>query len=151
MDRPYPPTAWKALGGALERRRWQLGYGHRERGRFARECSSPLSEKTLARIERGERDAYPPATIATVEALYQLPPGAVGRYLDACAAGQAPGLEVTAPGPDSARYPDPRLQALFDSLPSKTPELPWGFSDEEKDGIITHAMGILAQRERKGA
>ena len=77
MDRTYPPDAWKRLGRALELRRLQLGYGFRKRGRFARDRGSPVSVKTLSRLERGERDAYPDATIASVEALYGLAPGSI--------------------------------------------------------------------------
>src|SRR5215831_15388747 len=80
MDK-YPPTAWLRLGQDLERRRGQLGYGYRQRGRFARERGSTLSVKTLARLENGERDSYPPVTLAAVETLYGLAPGSIEDHL----------------------------------------------------------------------
>jgi hypothetical protein len=82
MDRPHPPDAWKRLGEALEQRRGQLGYGYRQRGKFARERGSNLSVKTLARLERGERGDYPPDTIAAAEALYGWEPGSIARVLN---------------------------------------------------------------------
>jgi hypothetical protein len=103
----YPQDAWQRLGRALELRRWQLGYGHRQRGRFARARGSAVSDKTLARLERGERDAYPDATLAHAEALYGLAPGAIRRYL---AGGE---LEVTDdPGTVSGLTPEEKRAVL---------------------------------------
>jgi hypothetical protein len=55
----YPLDAWQRLGRALERRRGELGYGFRQRGRFARERGGMLSIKTISRLEKGERGTTP--------------------------------------------------------------------------------------------
>ena len=78
----YPPEAWRRLGRMLERRRGELGYGFRQRARFARErgCGM-ISVKTISRLENGERDSYPESTVGTVEAMYQWSPGSVESVL----------------------------------------------------------------------
>jgi hypothetical protein len=81
MDR-FPPEAWRRLGLALERRRAELGYGFRQRGRFAHERGGgQLSIKTISRLEKGERDSYPEATVATAEAMYRWAPGSFASVL----------------------------------------------------------------------
>jgi hypothetical protein len=93
MDR-YPPEAWRRLGLALERRRAELGYGFRLRGRFAREQGGgKLSVKTISRLEKGERDSYPESTVAIVEAMYRWAPGSFAAVL----AGGEPDPLVPAP------------------------------------------------------
>jgi len=82
MDKAYPPEAWKRLGKVLEARRGQLGYGFRQRANFlADNGGPPPSAKTLARLERGERYTYPPATVTRLEALYQYDPGSFEAVL----------------------------------------------------------------------
>lgn len=82
MDKQYPPEAWKRLGRALEARRGELGYGFRQRGKFlADHGGAPPSVKTLARLERGERTSYPPATITRLESLYECAPGSFEAFL----------------------------------------------------------------------
>jgi hypothetical protein len=66
----------------LERRRGELGYGFRQRARFVRDGGRGLiSVKTISRLEKGERDAYPESTIGTVEAIYRWSPGSVESVL----------------------------------------------------------------------
>lgn len=78
----YPHEAWQRLGRALERRRGELGYGFRQRGRFTRERGGgKLSIKTISRLEKGERDSYPEATIGTAEAMYMWAPGSFESVL----------------------------------------------------------------------
>jgi hypothetical protein len=77
----HPKQAWKDLGARLEQRRGQLGYGYRQRGAFVSDRGGTMSVKTIARLERGERDSYPPATIASFEALYAWRPGSIERVL----------------------------------------------------------------------
>jgi hypothetical protein len=78
----YPHEAWRRLGRALERRRGELGYGFRQRGRFARERGGgKLSVKTISRLEKGERDSYPEATIGTAEGMYMWAPGSFDSVL----------------------------------------------------------------------
>jgi hypothetical protein len=78
----YPPEAWRRLGRTLERRRGELGYGFRQRARFARDCGGGMiSVKTLSRLENGERDSYPESTVGTVEAMYQWSAGSVESVL----------------------------------------------------------------------
>src|SRR5260370_35787127 len=84
----------------LERRRGELGYGFRQRARFARErgCGM-ISVKTISRLENGERDSYPESTVGTVEGMYQWSPGSVESVL----MGGEPNPLLTAPAP--ARNP----------------------------------------------
>src|SRR5260221_14413587 len=78
----YPAEAWRRLGRMLERRRGELGYGFRQRARFARERGGGMiSVKTISRLENGERDFYPDASVGTVEALYQWSPASVEYVL----------------------------------------------------------------------
>lgn len=78
----YPNDAWTRLGRMLERRRGELGYGFRQRARFARERGGGMiSVKTISRLENGERASYPESTVGTVEAMYQWSPGSVERVL----------------------------------------------------------------------
>jgi hypothetical protein len=78
----YSPEAWLRLGRMLERRRGELGYGFRQRARFARErgCGK-ISVKTISRLEKGERAYYPQSTLGTVETMYQWAPGSVDSVL----------------------------------------------------------------------
>jgi hypothetical protein len=88
MDKAYPPEAWRRLGSALEARRGQLGYGFRQReGFLADHGGAPPSVKTLARLERGERASYPPATITRLESMYEVAPGSFEAFLEAVTAG----------------------------------------------------------------
>ena len=78
----YPNDAWTRLGRMLERRRGELGYGFRQRARFARERGGGMiSVKTISRMENGERASYHESTVGTVEAMYQWSPGSVERVL----------------------------------------------------------------------
>jgi hypothetical protein len=93
----YPNEAWRRLGRMLERRRGELGYGFRQRARFARERGSGMiSVKTISRLENGERASYPESTIGTVEAMYQWSPGSVERVLT----GGEPNPQLPGPAPD---------------------------------------------------
>ena len=81
MDR-YPHEAWEHLGRALERRRGELGYGFRQRGRFTRERGGgTISVKTISRLEKGERSSYPESTVGAAEAMYQWAPGSFEAVL----------------------------------------------------------------------
>jgi hypothetical protein len=92
----YPHDAWLRLGRALERRRGELGYGFRQRDRFAREQGDGrISVKTISRLEHGERGSYPQSTIGAVEAIYQWSPGS----LDCVLRGGEPDPLVSAPSP----------------------------------------------------
>jgi hypothetical protein len=134
MDKAYPPDAWKRLGHALELRRMQLGYGHRQRHRFMRERGTALepgslpSDKTLARLESGERDTYSKTTVAAVEVLYALAPGS---FWDSVESGQ---LTVVASH-------DP----VGDDLRAAIQELP-GLTDAEKQTVAAVARGLRAER-----
>src|SRR5215470_3968857 len=75
---PYPRDAWRRLGRMLERRRGELGYGFRQRARFARERGAgTISVKTISRLENGERDSYPESTIGAAEGMYCWAPGSI--------------------------------------------------------------------------
>jgi hypothetical protein len=94
----YPPEAWRRLGRTLERRRGELGYGFRQRARFARDCGGGMiSVKTLSRLENGERDSYPESTIGKVEAMYHWSAGSVESVLT----GGEPSPLLTPPAPRS--------------------------------------------------
>jgi hypothetical protein len=102
----YPPEAWTRLGLALERRRAELGYGFRQRGRFTREQGGgKLSIKTISRLEKGERETYPESTVATAEAMYRW---ASGSFISVLRGGEPDPL-VSAPvherGPAGAVEP----------------------------------------------
>jgi hypothetical protein len=78
----YPHEAWQRLGRALERRRGELGYGFRQRGRFTREQGGGrISIKTISRLEKGERASYPQATVGAAETIYQWAPGSFEAVL----------------------------------------------------------------------
>jgi len=145
MDIPYPPEAWRRLGKELERRRGQLGYGFRQRGIFLRDRGGTMSEKTLARLERGERMAYPDATIAAVEALYGWEPGSVQRVLD----GESPVLTV--PDPAHGQIPGLIRQLWPDQAERlwsyshvrtiwQTPRLP-----EDAKVALTHSFAVTLE------
>jgi hypothetical protein len=92
----YPYEAWLRLGRMLERRRGELGYGFRQRARFARERGGgKISVKTISRLEKGERDSYPESTVGTIETMYQWAPGSVESVL----AGGEPNVLLIAPPP----------------------------------------------------
>ena len=108
MDNTYPAEAWGRLGKALERRRGQLGYGYRQRGTFLRDSGVSLSDKTLARLERGERDSYPDATVSMIERIYKVKPGSVEAFLR-----DGTGLTPEeSPGDYRRHFDDPRLQEI---------------------------------------
>ena len=132
MDNSYPAEAWQRLGTALERRRGQLGYGYRQRGTFLRDSRVNLSVKTIARLERGERDAYPDGTISMVERIYRVKPGSVEAVLR--------GGELApedAPGEQRRRYADPRLQAIEEL----------DFPPDVRQGMINFARGWMGIHE----
>jgi hypothetical protein len=139
MDKAYPPEAWKRLGEVLEIRRGQLGYGFRQREQFLRDRGGPPpSVKTLARLERGERDAYPPATLTRLESLYGYAPGSFEAVL---AGGEpVPAGEAAAPAPVSTvprRDDDPRDDAaahMFEGDTSRARLLRsiWRYSEDEE-------------------
>jgi hypothetical protein len=89
----YPLESWRRLGGVLERRRGELGFGFRQRARFVDERGGGISLKTISRLEKGERPSYPPATIGKIEAMYQLSPGSVEAIL----MGEEPNMILVAP------------------------------------------------------
>jgi hypothetical protein len=92
----YPYEAWLRLGRMLERRRGELGYGFRQRARFARERGGgKISVKTISRLEKGGRDSYPESTVGTVETMYQWAPGSVESVLR----GGEPNAILIAPPP----------------------------------------------------
>jgi len=124
MDSTYPPEAWKRLGKVLEARRGQLGYGFRQRGRFLEDRGGPPpapSGKMVARLERGERAFYPPATVTRLEALYGLAPGSFEAVL---AGGEpVPLSQDQAPaGPPPG--PRSREEELIDHYLSRYPDDP---------------------------
>jgi|SRR5215472_7607469 len=81
----YSYDAWLRLGRLLERRRGELGYGFRQRARFARERAEDrgarLSVKTISRLEKGQRSSYPESTLGSIEAMYQWSPGSIETVL----------------------------------------------------------------------
>ena len=110
----YPHEAWQRLGRALERRRGELGYGFRQRGRFSRERGGGrISIKTISRLEKGERSSYPQSTVGAVETIYRWAPGSVEAVLrggdpDPLAVTPAPPAAAAAtPSPPSTPRPRP--------------------------------------------
>jgi hypothetical protein len=98
----YPHEAWQRLGRALERRRGELGYGFRQRGRFSREQGGGrISIKTISRLEKGERASYPQATIGAAETIYQWAPGSFEAVLQ----GGEPAPLPAVAAPPARRHP----------------------------------------------
>ena len=92
----YPHEAWQRLGRALERRRGELGYGFRQRGRFTRERGGGrISVKTISRLEKAERTSYPESTVGAAETIYQWAPGSFESVLR----GGEPSPWLTGPPP----------------------------------------------------
>lgn len=136
MDNSHPAEAWKRLGIALERRRGQLGYGYRQRGTFLRDSGVNLSVKTIARLERGERDAYPDGTISAIERIYRVEPGSVEAVLR--------GGELVPLSDDRRRYRDPRRH-YDDPRLQAIEEL--DYPPEVRQGMIWVAEGWFNRRE----
>jgi hypothetical protein len=145
MDKEYPAGAWRRLGEALEARRGQLGYGFRQREKFlADRGGPPPSVKTLARLERGERTAYPPGTVTRLESLYECAPGAFEAFLANPEAGLPPAVPARPPlhpvppaPPVTAGSPDEAVLAAL-------------LSRYKDDGVI-QAMGTQGARDRQPA
>jgi hypothetical protein len=96
MKDTYPHEAWVRLGHMLERRRGELGYVFRQRARFAKERGGgKISEKTISRLEKGQRDSYPESTIGIVEVMYQWSAGSVESVLK----GGEPNALIVGPPP----------------------------------------------------
>ena len=75
-----PSAAWERLGEMLVRRRLELDPRYRNRQTFARE-RGPRLYRVFSDVELGKRTSYKPATLAEIEAAYQLEPGSIGRFL----------------------------------------------------------------------
>lgn len=141
MDKPYPPEAWKRLGEALERRRGELGYGFRQREQFLRDRGGPPpSLKTIARLERGERTSYPPATVTRLEALYGYAPGSFEAV-----------LRGGDPSPLPARA-EPRLHRVPAPPPGGAPfeEILAWLLDRHPDDPAVQALGAQASPAAPG-
>lgn len=78
-----PPAAhdddWARLGRLLAERRIQLAPRYRNKALFAEERD--INRRMLWAFETGKQGNYQPDTIRSVEASYELRPGAVGRIL----------------------------------------------------------------------
>ncbi len=134
MDKQYPPDAWKRLGKALEARRGELGYGFRQRGKFLDDRGgAPPSVKTLARLERGERTAYPDATVTRLESLYAITPGSFEAFL----ASGKPLQAIPRPAPLRPVLPPPRAADGSQDSQRFLDELLRGYPDDE----IVQALG----------
>jgi hypothetical protein len=102
----YPRDAWERVGRLLERRRGELGYGFRQRARFAGERGAgTISVKTISRLENGERASYPQSTIGAAEAMYLWAPGSIECVL---AGGEPTPIQL---GPDTPSSPAVSLDA----------------------------------------
>lgn len=143
MADTHPPEAWADLGRSLQLRRWQLGFRYRRE--FARKHGSAGIEKTLSRLENGERPGtYSDAMIASVEALYTLSQGAVQRYLSAWPDAK---LDVDdTPSEAGPHFADPRLDAIA-KLPPESPQTPWGFTQAELEALMALDLGGRALRK----
>jgi hypothetical protein len=97
-----PPAAstWKRLGDLLVRRRIELDPAYANRQKFA--DAVRVNYRTIADIEKGRRDNYEAATIASVEVAYRLAGGSIARTV---AGGSLEPLSVT------ERTVDPSAQA----------------------------------------
>jgi hypothetical protein len=106
----FPPEAWERLGKYLERRRGQLGYGFRKRKEFAEVKGLRLSAKTLDRLERNGRPAYPDDTLALAEVIYEWEPGSIDAVLKGGEPTLTPG-SVGAPRPQ--QWDDPVVRDIW--------------------------------------
>lgn len=120
----YPPDAWKRLGAALERRRAQLGYGYRQREDFLRARGGPPpSVKTIGRIERGERAAYPESTISRLEQMYGVEPGSFEAVLRGGELAPSPGTPSAPLAPGMSPSPaDGEPDSAFRAFAADEPE-----------------------------
>jgi hypothetical protein len=144
MDRTYPPEAWKRLGTELEKRRGKLGYGFRRRDQFLRDRGGPSapSPKMIARLERGERTSYPPATVATLESLYDVEPGSFERALQG---GElAPAVVPPAARPPVPRQPSPPGEPPMSEEAFVTYVLP---DQDPTDQTVIESLLRLCDRE----
>lgn len=132
MDKTYPPDAWKHLGKVLERRRGQLGYGFRQRGEFLRaKGGPPPSAKMLARLERGERTAYPDSTLTLLESMYGYAPGS----FEAILRGEEP---VPLPGTPGSQQEGGTTRAPLRAVP--VPATVHQISADDSDEEIEHKI-----------
>jgi hypothetical protein len=136
MDKEYPREAWRRLGKDCEARRGQLGYGFRQRDKFlADRGGPPPSLKMVARLERGERTSYPPATIASLEALYELAPGSFEAILGG-------GEGTPLPGTPGSAAPSLR------PVPSLPPDDPGEMTDAEAEAWLRGLMAAAPPEDR---
>ena len=105
-------STWKRLGDLLLRRRIELDPAYANRRIFSE--ATGVNARTIADIEKGRRDNYEPATIASVEVAYRLAGGSVARTL---AGGDLEPLPVMEPAP-AVVAPPSRDDRAADPYPS---------------------------------
>lgn len=116
----YPPEAWQRVGALLRARRGELG--GRNRKEFAR--AGAVSDRPVYDLEEGRRTNFRPETIAQLERVYQLQPGAIekalkGGGLDKLSTDQADSLNVIDHQVESGHM----LIAIPDDLPAEEREV----------------------------
>lgn len=119
----HPRSAWEHLGELLIRRRIEMDSRYKNRRVFTAERA--VEYRIVNAIELGRRDNYEPATIASLEAAYDMPPGSIGRILD--------GGDLVTLGEN----PRPFAPAS-DVLPPATPEMAAAMNPFEAD-VKAHA------------
>lgn len=70
---------WVQLGQELMARRIEVA-GHSNRSRFAKENDLP-NDRVLYDLEKARRNNFDQSTLAHMEAVYRLRPGAIGRFV----------------------------------------------------------------------
>lgn len=138
MDITYPPDAWERVGQALQARRGQLGYGHRQREQFVadRGGDNPPSVKTIGRLERGERTRYPPSSVTRFEGMYAVEAGSIRDVLEGGELRPQPGTPGGPPAPGS-----PRTAAGADPTASDAAWAEW------RGRLLAHERELLGEAE----
>jgi hypothetical protein len=77
---PTASPAWERLGEQLVRRRIEVDPRYSNRQLFADERG--VNYRSISDIERGRRDNYEDATIASLEVAYAVRPGSIRRAVD---------------------------------------------------------------------
>lgn len=106
---------WDRLAEALLRRRVELG--HRNRTQFAAAVGEK-NDRTISDLEHARRDNYTPATLASMERIYQWEPGSIKMVLAGNDPIRTPGSPGETPADVDAavRQQHPTASSVVDAI-----------------------------------